>query len=283
MAAAATPQLRRAGRRLYLTTHGRAAPELGDGIVEAYTSVFGVEFTEGGGFSSRQVQIEPGAFADSLAAKPTAPIMWEHNWDGGPIGQSVQEEETDQGLRMIGELFIAEELPRRVYRAMRPADGAEQGALTEWSIGFWPIRTVREERGSEEDPQEPLFHYEAIDRAEHSVVLRGANPLTETISVNSRGVVLDRFGAPLEDRACTGMPTEFVLAGRRYVAAAAEDGCLAPARLAGRLPAALTVGGVTYVADLGDTDVPQPAASNRSGAAADRLLSRAAVRAAFGP
>ena len=114
-------RLTRHGNRVMMGTHVAAAPELGEGKVLARTSVFGIEFTEGGGFKSRQVMIEPEAMDKALQERPTAPIMWEHNWDGGPIGQSTREWADGSALNMEGELFLDEELPRRVWRTMKPA------------------------------------------------------------------------------------------------------------------------------------------------------------------
>jgi HK97 family phage prohead protease len=185
------------GKRLLAAQVSVDPKRLGPGRVEAVTSVFDVEFTEGG-FESRQVVIHKGAFTQVLIDKPTAPIMWQHAWDSGPIGRSIEEEETGQGLRMLGELFIDDDpLARRVWKAMLPRTRGGKGALEEWSIGFWVIKSHEEKRR----PGESLWHYTEIDRAEHSVVLRGANPLTETISVNAAGHRAQRAATGMVDGA----------------------------------------------------------------------------------
>lgn len=223
------------GKRLLAAQISVDPKRLGLGMVEAVTSVFDVEFTEGG-MKPRQVTIDKGAFTDVLARKPTAPIMWQHAWQHGPIGQSIEEEETDQGLRMLGELFIDDDpLARRVWKAMLPGSEGGKASLEEWSIGFWIRKESEEERGTDDEPEESLWHLEEIDRAEHSVVLRGANPLTETISVNAAGhaVVAHSDYAP-----CT-MPSAFTVGGRTW---SADPGDVD----ASKLPALITLAGVTY-------------------------------------
>lgn len=148
---------------------------LGKGVVEAYVSVFGNTFVEGGFFMERKVRIEKGAFASSLAAKKSIPILMAHDWMSPPIGHTTEAVEDDKGLRLTIQMYLDTDDGRSVYRSI------EAGALSEYSIGFlWKAYDTEKD----EDDNEVRV-YTDVELLEASAVLKGANPLTETVSVNA--------------------------------------------------------------------------------------------------
>lgn len=199
------------GHRRLLRAEAHTLGKLGEGIVEAYASVFDVEFMEGSSLFRRKVRIEKGAFAESLATRASFPVMWEHDWDAGPAGHTVEEEEDDHGLRARSQLYVDSERGRNLWRGM------DAGALTEWSIAFFPTLERKEKRETDDGDEEEIVVYEKVDLAELSVVVRGANPDTETISVQSAiegGLRLARGG----------VVEEVVINGTRYGAAVLGGG-----------------------------------------------------------
>lgn len=157
-------------RYLHLTV--RAAPELGEGVVVAYASVFGTEYRVGYDTSER---IAPGAFADSLKERKAFAIYHEHGWRRGdaPIGVTRKAEEDDKGLRIEAQLWVDDDpKARAVYRSL------EAEALREWSIGFLPTEEVKIDGGE-------VVEVRKADLLEASTVLMGANPDTETVGVRA--------------------------------------------------------------------------------------------------
>jgi HK97 family phage prohead protease len=149
----------------------RATPDEGDGTFQAVVSTYDLEYDVGWGWTEK---ILPGCFAASIAAHPTIPIFYTHDWPGGPIG-SGKPAEADDKLTVAGQLYLgmAERIDV-IYRAML------EEALEEWSIGFWP-----EEITWEKD--NPLCDQIAAgDLAEASVCVRGANPETGTVDLAAR-------------------------------------------------------------------------------------------------
>lgn len=137
-----------------------------EGIVRGYVTTWDQPYDIGWGW---QEEIARGAFTESLQ-RGAVPIMWQHDWDAGPIGVTRSTTEDDKGLLFEVELFLDDPRARAVYRAMAA------GALREWSIGFYAEEIL--ERTADK-----------VDRvtkgrlAETSVVVRGANPNTSTIEV----------------------------------------------------------------------------------------------------
>lgn len=158
----------------FLDLQVRAAPDKGEGVVEAYASVFDVDYRVGYGLKET---IKPGAFAESIKDR-SIPIYHEHSWRNGdePIGVTRAVAEDETGLRVEAELFVdTSPKARNVYRAM------EARALNEWSIGFVPTEetTVTRENGDE------VIEVTKGDLLEASTVLRGANPETDTVGVRA--------------------------------------------------------------------------------------------------
>lgn len=179
----APARISRVGHRRLLRAEVHTLGEIGEGIVECYASVFDVEFMEGSSFFRRKVRIEKGAFEESLESHDSFPVMWEHDWDAGPIGHSLEDKEDDHGLWGRIQLYIDSDRGRNIWRSM------EAGALLEWSIGFYPLVEEIQKRKKNEDDndseEETIVIYKKVDLAERSVVVRGANPDTETITVQS--------------------------------------------------------------------------------------------------
>lgn len=154
-------------RRAKLKT--RAVDAEGEGAFEAYVSVFDTVYSIGWGWEEK---ILKGAFAESLAAQPVQPVMWDHAWEFGPIGDATGEED-DKGLKETGALYLGSDLVDRVWKGMT----AE--AINEWSIAFY----VEELTWSDEEPE--LDVIVKADLVEVTACLRGANPDTETTDLRS--------------------------------------------------------------------------------------------------
>lgn len=148
-----------------------ALPDLGEGVIEAYPSVFDVEYRMG--FLTRHV-IRRGAFEGTLAEQSSVPLFWQHAWSWSeqvPIGHTTEAAEDERGLRVVGQLYLDDPTVARIWQAMNA------GALREWSIGYRIIL------GRTPDDNEDLVEVLEAELLEASVVLRGANPETETIRV----------------------------------------------------------------------------------------------------
>ena len=116
-----------------------------------------------------------GAFAESLATKGSFPIIWAHQWLEVPIGISLKGEETDQGLKFKGRLFVgANQRADEVWHAMK------EGALKEWSFGAGVMSERQEERDGK-----TITVLEKLDLVEFGPCLRGVNPNTYTVGVKA--------------------------------------------------------------------------------------------------
>lgn len=157
----------------YRSFQMRAAEDAPEGVVEGYITVFDTAYPIGLGLRE---QIEPGAFDGSLAESGgVIPIYYQHDHrtGGTPIGAGEVTRD-DKGYVVRAELFIEDDSKARsVWRAM------SKGALREWSVGF----TTPEDGDVVRDRD--LEKIARGDLMEASVVLRGANPDTETLAVRS--------------------------------------------------------------------------------------------------
>lgn len=88
-----------------------------------------------------------------------------------PIGHTTEAAEDDRGLRIVGQLYLDDPTVARIWHAMNA------GALREWSIGYRVLL------GQVSDDDEDLVEVLESELLEASVVLRGANPDTETVRV----------------------------------------------------------------------------------------------------
>lgn len=149
----------------------RAEEGAPEGILVGYASVYDVQYRIGYGLSE---EIAPGAFDASIRdGGGVIPIFYQHDWTN-PIGVARASSDA-HGLKVEAQLFVADnERARSVYLA------TAAGALREWSVGFYPSGIeLRAEDGEE------VERVTAADLAEASVVVRGANPETEMVSVRS--------------------------------------------------------------------------------------------------
>lgn len=141
------------------------------GMFEAVVSVFGNVDSDGD-------IVAQGAFAKTLADGPK-PIVWSHDWLLPPIGQTLDAAETDEGLRVKGRLFVADDedhsVARQVYAAMRA------GALKEFSWGGCVVEETRREN----DDGTVTYTLEEIDLVEYGPCLKGANPATRLVGVKA--------------------------------------------------------------------------------------------------
>lgn len=121
--------------------------------------------------------IEAGTFDDSLAEQEAIPLYKQHDWQAGgaPIGHATAGDVTKPkpGLRIDGELYTDDADVARLHRALKA------GALREWSIGYQVL-----EFRVDADDEDHMFVTKA-QLLEVSLVLRGANPQTETLEVAS--------------------------------------------------------------------------------------------------
>lgn len=155
------------------------------GSFESYSSVYGVNFRVGPKVFE---QMAPGSLASANEQK--VPVFYQHGgpvdqrWMFPPMGAATENASDDKGLRNRGQMFVEEGGPdvARVYRSM------QLGTLSEWSIGYMPtkVRTEKTQGGTLEIVEEASLR-------EISVVVRGANPATETIAV--RSAISDAIGA----------------------------------------------------------------------------------------
>jgi HK97 family phage prohead protease len=158
-----------ARRRLRMQV--RATPEKGAGTGTAVVSTYDLAYEIGWGWTE---VILPGCFKQSIAAHKAISIFYNHNWDGGPIGSGIATE-NGTNLTVDFQLYLDRgDLVGRVYQAML------DGALEEWSVGFWAEQVT-----SRSDlPQCDLIVQG--DLAEASVCVRGANPETGTLELAGR-------------------------------------------------------------------------------------------------
>lgn len=152
----------------------------GTGAIRALVSAYDVKYRIGWRLWHT---IEAGAFAASIAGARMIPWFWMHAWDAlspqMPVGAGVAEEIDDpdgEGVGLVndGSLYVGEDPEvARLYRA------AKDEAITEWSIGY----RVLAERTDADDPDH--YYVTEAELLESSLVLRGANPNTDTLKVAS--------------------------------------------------------------------------------------------------
>lgn len=117
-----------------------------------------------------------GVFTDSLARRLPV-IAWSHDW-AEPIGRATGWEERDDGLYITARLSDPEAVPRARQAAVQLADGT----LDSVSVGFLRL----EDRTGDDG----VVDIVRGDLDEVSVVLRGAVPGAEVLSIRSaRGAV----------------------------------------------------------------------------------------------
>ena len=137
------------------------------GIVEAVVSTIGNAYQ----MPDAKHLMLTGAFAKTIARKPTVPAHFGHNgFDGElPIGHATVKE---TGGRLIAVItyYIDTSEGRRAFLATKA------GALTEYSIGYQIV--AQKAKGD-------TLEISECELIEVSVVLKGANPKTSTLSYAS--------------------------------------------------------------------------------------------------
>ena len=155
----------------------KATPDnQGEGIVEAYVSVFGVKDSYGD-------VMQFGCFAKSIAAKPPVGV-WMHKWDT-PIGRTLEIKEVPAGdpslpadLRAYGALYVKAKLSLGTEKGREAYELLKDEVIDEFSIGYFEVETNESTVG-----EERVTNVTEVRLIEWSPVLRGANPLTQPISV----------------------------------------------------------------------------------------------------
>jgi HK97 family phage prohead protease len=129
--------------------------------------------------------IRKGAFVPAFEADPNPPVVWTHRWDIPPIGETLDAEETDDGARGHGKLFVSDHpVAKQVYVAMK------SGALKQYSFAYEVADGGYSLREPDEDDGETSGRFDGMIREltefssvfEWGPTLVGANPSTFTES-----------------------------------------------------------------------------------------------------
>ena len=127
--------------------------------------------------------VDRGAFAEAVErvnGGEILPAVWSHHYQDpfSIIGELNQLEEVDKGLRVEGQLDIADNpLAAHVFRQMK------RGRLKEFSIGGEIVEWYWAEA---QEGQPEAFHIKKLDLWEAGPCFKGANPNTELLSIKSR-------------------------------------------------------------------------------------------------
>lgn len=177
------------------TVEVRTSSDLGEGVAEAYVTTWDTEYAIG---RSTYERIDRGAFE----LDQPRPLFYEHDWAAGPIGEQTYTAD-NHGLLSREQYYLEDPRARSIWR------GVKAGTLNQRSIGFGVedsgIRTETRSDGS------TLEIITRGDLVESSVVVRGANPDTETVS--KRAVPAMPQAAPVAPMPGMGMPGEAPHAG----------------------------------------------------------------------
>lgn len=160
------------------------APE-GEGRARALVTTFDREY----GIGPRTTEtITRSTFADG-----PVPIYFQHGHSEVPVGHA-QATAAERGTELDVQFYTDTERGLATYRAM------QAGALREWSVGFTcEPGDIEVTRGKDGTVNEKILRGDLL---EVSVVLRGANPNTETLEVRSEAeaeveeAVVDEVEAP---------------------------------------------------------------------------------------
>lgn len=146
------------------------------GHIEAFVSVFGV-------IDSYNEIVEVGAFAKSLERK--LPVgVWMHDWTK-PIAKTLEAKEVLPGdeslpdsIREYGGLFVKAQFNLATERGKDAYADIAFGLIDEFSIGYSELKARDEDSG--------VRHLLELDLHEWSPVVRGANPMTQLVSVKGK-------------------------------------------------------------------------------------------------
>lgn len=166
-------------------------PDGKPGEFEALVSVFGNKDSQGD-------IVETGAFTRTLAEwvlkERPIPVVWAHQF-GNPmafLGAYTEQEETDKGLRLKGQLELDWEWAKRTHELMG------KGLVVEFSFSG-KVRDYalidKDDDAYDEDAWWQGVRIKDIDLWEAGPCFKGANPDTELMSVKSQLIGAD--GKPL--------------------------------------------------------------------------------------
>lgn len=146
-----------------LKTGGTLEP----GQFEAIVSVFG-------NIDSYGDRMVKGAFERTLREKGPPPLYWNHAWEAGPIGETLEARELDEGLWIKGQLWtdITDPLIARIHKGMMSVPPA----VREFSFAF---RTVSTQWITEDGIE--IREILDVDLFEVGPVTVGANPATQLL------------------------------------------------------------------------------------------------------
>jgi len=122
-----------------------------------------------------ETQFASGVFNESLEERLPV-IAWSHDWSE-PIGRVTDWENRDDGLYITAQLSDPDDVPRARQARSQLADGT----LTDVSVGFM--------RRSSQEVDDGVVEITTADLDEISIVLRGAVPGAQVMSVRSGQVV----------------------------------------------------------------------------------------------
>lgn len=170
------------------------APE-GEGRARALVTTFDRAY----GIGPRTTEtITRSTFADG-----PVPIYFQHGHSEVPVGHATATA-AERGTELDVQFYLDTERGLATYRAMNA------GALKEWSVGFTAgPDDITVTRGADGTVNERI---DRGDLLEVSVVLRGANPNTETLEVRAEVEVEDVPAAEIEVEAPTApaIPAELL-------------------------------------------------------------------------
>jgi HK97 family phage prohead protease len=140
-------------------------------------------------------RIVPGAFKKALRANPRPPIIWDHQWNLPPIGQTLSAKETDEGLEVEAQLLLEDKGISGQY-ANSVHTGMKVGALTGFSFGFEVM-----DSGEVTEKGRTIRELRAVNPFEFSPTLVGMNREARLLEVASHNAnTLDELADKLADR-----------------------------------------------------------------------------------
>lgn len=161
------------------------------GRFEAIVSVFGNKDSQGD-------IVEAGAFKKSLAEwtikERPIPIVWAHQFGNifNILGEYVSAEETDEGLKMVGQLELSWPEAQRVYELM------EKGLVVEFSFSG-QVRDYELLEEDDEDSWWPGLSIKDVDLWEAGPCFKGANAETQLLGIKSHGGLTGQIPAVLKE------------------------------------------------------------------------------------
>lgn len=161
------------------------------GRFEAYVSVFGNEDSQGD-------IVEAGAFEKTLhewaLKERPVPVVWAHQFSDPfkILGEYVELVETDQGLKVIGDLELAWPEAQRVYELM------SRGLVVEFSFSG-QVRDYELIENDDKDSWWPGLRIKDIDLWEAGPCFKGANQETELLGIKSHGGLTGQIPALVKE------------------------------------------------------------------------------------